>query len=203
MLVWDLFSNEREQCFHHKRLSGGNPHLELCEGSVPTYQGTLLINSIQGANRWATLPHARGKPEVPGLQGGAAPPSCRAPSCEAEGEVEVTQKGGQHLPQGGPWGQTGCYCESWWFLLFLSLLKKEPARPGGGWQYPPRSLTLSLRGSYRPERFPGMACQPLLVLAGKVPPLPPMDPAGARAQLSLHSYPGAQRGSDLARPPGQ
>lgn len=87
--------------------------LELCEGNVPTYQGTLLINSIQGANRWATLPHARGKPEVPGLQGGAAPPSCQAPSCEAEGEVAVTQKGGQHLPQGGPWGPAGCYCESW------------------------------------------------------------------------------------------
>lgn len=75
-----------------------------------------------------------------------------APACGAEGEVSATQKtSGTRLR--GPWGPTGCLCESQWFLLFLSLLWKGPAGHVGEWQLRPGSLTLGLRGSHGSQKI--------------------------------------------------
>lgn len=96
------------------------PPLELYEGSCPQ-GGHYSPTPVRGKRLGPPCPR-EGLPHPPG----------GSPFSGAEGEVAATQKTGQHLPQGGPWGPTGCHCESWWFLLFLSLLRKGPARHGWG-----------------------------------------------------------------------
>lgn len=63
-----------------------------------------------------------------------------------KGEGAAIPKAGWLLLKGGPWGPTVCHCESWWFLLFLFLLRLGLETPGGGVAAP--GSLLGLRGCH-------------------------------------------------------
>ena len=104
--------------------------------------------------------------QVPGLQGGAAPPSWPGPRRGSSSHP----KAGRPLLQGGPWGPTVCHFETWWFLLFPSLLRKGPeGTVVAEWPAPASLLEVSAWVSEAVSllrRSPGSVCQALSGLQG-------------------------------------